>query len=888
MQMNYLQIKTEIIYEVFERSLNDPAKAHFVIRKGNHSTCSYFGALSVWCLRPFYVNLATKPKSQNLMAGERDHVFFRNPQEGVVTLRQRTRNPGDQDEKEDNDEPVDYRIKQQSFAASQANFTRDRNARIARRNPFLNIPVHQDYIIIHFHNTFDTSVFSNSYRNDFGLSLVGLTELNTCAVFAIVDAVRFQRFESEISTFVNNADPALNINYNTNIRFIVDFDYLSTRKMIKNAAQQRAHVLLDIVDNVEIFQQVVRPVEQSLLDYLAQQNIEHYYDPRLHKIELVNAPVASIIEIADNFDIIQSVNSISAGIVRPGRFNIPERTFGFTVQNAGEDLPIIGVIDTGISDQNPLAPLIINDAAFDITGTSPITDEINHGTAVGALATLGTQLIPDHVGDFTADARLLPIKVLSNNNRPIPEFEVIRLIRAAHERYDVRIFTLTICYEDWKKYNEPASAYAYALDLLAYELNLLIFISIANNRDLIETDGRNSRPATYGLHFEKESANLSSPAESMNNMTVGALADNLENNTLNRISPPGNVPAIYSRTFHIDWNHPSITKVKINKRLYKPDICFYGGDYDQMLDPSHTGLKMLSCAPGMYYDRDIGTSFATPLAANLAAKIIRRYPDLAWNVQTVKALMINNAHCEKRDDLFAKLPITRQTHVAGNGLPDTESCLFSSNDRITFVLEDEIEPDKIQSYPLVLPEYLLEQDRKTGLVQVDATLCFKFDPVKNNQVAYCPLQIAFGVFKNLPLEAYELDENGDVKLVDGKQVPLGINYNTTDKYKFSPSWSQDYYYKSKMLSNTQKMSFSVSKKVLIDENRTFKIVLLSKLHKLLSVPEKTKYTTAHPFSLVVTVRENPVKGKTTGRLYNEMLLINELEAIGNIVLEGEV
>jgi Subtilase family len=821
------------------------------------------------------------------MAGERDHVFFRNPQEGVVTLRQRTRNSGDQNEQEDDDEPVDYRIKQESFAVSQANFNRDRNARVARRNPLLNIPVHQDYIIVHFHNTFDTSVFSTPYRNDFGISLVGLTELNTCGIFAIVDQTRFQRFESEIGKFINNPDPALNIDYNTNIRFIVDFDFLSSQKIITHNQEQRAHVLLDIVDNVEIFQQVVRPVEQLLLDYLAAQNIEHYYDPGLHKVELINAPVAVVNEIADNFDIIQSINSISAGIVRPDRFNMPERTFGFTIRNADDDLPVIGVIDTGISNQNPLEPLIINDPAFDITSTSPVTDEINHGTAVAALAALGTQLIPNHVGNFTADAQLLPIKVLTSNNRPIPEFEVIRLIRAAYERYSVRIFTLTICYQDWKKYNESASAYAYALDMLAYELNILVFISIANNTDLIEMDGRNSRPVTYPLHFEKESANLSSPAESMNNMTVGALADNLENNTLNRISPPGNVPAIYSRTFHIDWNHPSITKFKINKRLYKPDICFYGGDYDRLLNPSNTGLKMLSCAPGMFYDRNIGTSFATPLAANLAAKIVRRYPELASNMQTVKALMINNAQCDKRDDLFAKLPITRQTHVAGNGLPDSDSCLFSSNDRITFVLEDEIEPGKIQSYPLVLPEYLLERDRKIGLVQVDATLCFKFEPVKNNQVAYCPLQIAFGVFKNLPLEAYELDANGDIRLIDGKQIAIGINNNTTENYKFSQSWSQDYYYKSKMLSNTQKMSFSVSKKVLIEENRTLKIVLLSKLHKLLSGPEKTKYSASHSFSLVVTVRENPVKGMTTGRLYNEMININELEAIGNIELEGE-
>ncbi len=815
------------------------------------------------------------------MAEELNHVFFRNPEEGVVALKQKTRSPGKQQDKEEDDEdPIDYTLKQESFETSRLNFRRDRQTRVASRNPALNIPAYQEYVLMEFHSTFDSSVFAARYRNNFGLSIVSLSDLNSQAIFAIVDQARFQRFENEINIFINDVDPATQDNYHPDIKFIKVYHFLSSEKILK-FEELKPHVILNVVDNVEIFQRVIRPVEESLLAYLNANNLEFYYDFQVGKIEVMYLSQTQIAEIADNFDIIQSINSLSAGVIRPNRFNMPERSFGFTITNPDEELPIIGVIDTGISNQNPLGPIIINDAQFDLTGTSPVIDNANHGTSIGALAALGSRLIPNHLGDFEADAKLLPIKIIDGNGGVIAELEVVRLIREAFDIYGVKIFTLTICYTDCKRYNEVVSEYAYAIDKLTSELNILVFIAIANNRNLTIAAGLREVVVTYPQHFENESANLCAPAESMNSLTVGALADNFENNTRLRISPAGNVPAIYSRTFHIDWNHPSITRTKLNKKLFKPDICYHGGDFDHLLDPSANGIKILSAAPGMYYDRDAGTSLATPLAANIAAKILKRYPALGDNMQTVKALIINSASVEDHKSIF-NLPITRQTHVLGNGVPDVEICQFSTKDRITFILEDAITPGEIKSYPIELPEYLLELDRVTGLVAVDATLCFKFEPVKNNQVAYCPVQVAFGIFKNVPLEEYEMDENGEIRLVDDKPIALGINDNTTAHYVFSQSWSQDYYYKAKMLSNAQKIRFTISKKVLIEENRIFKIAVLSRLHKLLDQAAMVKYNRAQSFSLVITVKENPVKRQNSGLLYDEMLRINALEVINDV------
>ena len=76
------------------------------------------------------------------------------------------------------------------------------------------------------------------------------------------------------------------------------------------------------------------------------------------------------------------------------------------------------------------------------------------------------------------------------------------------------------------------------------------------------------------------------------------------------------------------------------KYLFKPDIVMPGGD---QLDVES---RMLVLAPrldgaGLKIEQNSGTSYATPLAANIAAKIIRKYPNL--NMQSVKALIINSA-----------------------------------------------------------------------------------------------------------------------------------------------------------------------------------------------------------------------------------------------------
>ncbi|MDZ4759431.1 MAG: hypothetical protein SGJ10_15000 [Bacteroidota bacterium] len=86
-----------------------------------------------------------------------------------------------------------------------------------------------------------------------------------------------------------------------------------------------------------------------------------------------------------------------------------------------------------------------------------------------------------------------------------------------------------------------------------------------------------------------------------------------------------------------------------------------------------------------------------------------------------------------------------------------------------------------------------------------------------------------------------------------------------------------------MLSNTQRINFSISKKVLIEEDCVLKIVVNAKLHKLLNALDKSKLKDRKiTFSIVFTIEENTQIKNRTGRLYDELTAINTLELLNTI------
>lgn len=821
---------------------------------------------------------------------KKDHLYFKNPQEGVTIFKQKSRyNPNSSEKEEEEDDVKNYIPKKEDFIRSLESFESKRKQRVLKRT--IDIPEKIELIKITFHDIFDSSIFGNFYRTNFGLDIISYSDWNTKAVFAISDYEKFKYFVNQLNIFINTNNH-YNPNYNVNIKFIKEFDFLSSDLIIKYD-KLNSHITLNLIDTLELDSTKNR-IENKLINYLEENQIDFKNNFDLNIIELIDVEEHIIIELTDNFDIIQSINSNNSGIVKPNIFNLAEKSYGFEIiNNANDELPIIGIIDTGIEKKSPLESIIINDDSFNLTNSSSFIDNVDHGTAVATIAALGDKLYPNHIGEFESDARLLSIKTLDTNSGGIFESDVIELIRKANLKYNVQIFTLTIGYNDYKKHNEEVSNYAFALDKLSHELNILIFISICNVNESQYLFDYNLNKSLFPKHFKTEFTNLCSPAESMNNITVGAFASNLENNVYTRITPVGTVPGIYSRTFHINWDlkifkdkNGESNYRRTNKLLFKPDVISYGGDYDNRFDVSKTGLKVLTTDKRSFFSKEVGTSYSAPFVANLAAKILKKYPDFSKNMQIIKALIINSSMINEKNIEIKDI----ESSVIGNGLPNDLVSLNSSEDRITLILEDDIFPEEIKSYSLKLPYYLLDLTNSQSIIEFTSTLCFSFLPINKSQFTYCPIHMAFGYFDNLPLEKYKMDGDGKVlKNQNGTpQESYGINYNKMESIRLKNSWSQDYYYKPKVLSNSQKVTFKLTKRFLeknvdLNGNIIVKIALNCKTHKLLDEIEKMKLKkTSVKFSLVTTVEELPYKNNTTSRLYEEMKLINDLNVINDL------
>lgn len=752
------------------------------------------------------------------------------------------------------------------------NFNIDLSNRIKERSKIIEISEHIEYIRILFQSQFDLSKYFQFWYSEFGLLGINFSKFNHEILFAIINRDLFKKFIKNIEIFIQKELTGIqNVEYSENIRYIEKFKLLSTADILQ---YRESTVLMNVLlTNFPLDEKAEKQIRISLFKYLEKNDIKYELLEETNHLELYNTTNEQIIEIAQNFDIVLSITSSLATVIRPTEFNFPQRSYGFEIENPEEELPTIGIIDTGISNQTPLAPIIVNDDSLNITGSSSFTDNASngsgHGTGVAALAALGRNAYYNgYKGKLKADAKLLSIKILDNNSGFLSEKDVLDLLRNSKAKYpNLKIFVLTTCYQANKSNNEDFSTYAYELDRFAHGNDCLIIICTANNNDAANTNSQ------YDLnYFFSETTNLCSPAESMNNLIVGAAADSLKNGTFEGISTSKEFPALFTRKSHIDLSL-LFPRNKINKSYFRPDVIECGGDYEQHGKFIGTGSKatmeILSAKISESFYTYAGTSYSAPLVANIAAKIQKLYPTIS--AQSIKALIINGASLNLIRFPNQFTPLLHK--VAGHGIVDPQKSITSNDNVITFLIEDEINPEEVKIFPLNFPEYLTTTDlgRKRSIMVITATLCFSFHPIMNHQLAYCPIHMAFRFAKN---------QTGAEILDTEKEIKSNL--------KSSLSWSQSARHKQKPIpySNTQKISFSISVHELLNEGNIFKLALNCRISPQLLPGTENKYKMPHSFSIAITIEENLKDEKLTGQLYTEMKNINIVENIASIELEA--
>lgn len=836
--------------------------------------------------------------------------------------------------------PEQYQPQKSRLQNNWRSFENDISYRHEKRS--IDIPGHIDYVKIYFYPIFNDRSNNNQsliykFRNQYGLVPVSFQSFNKTVLFAIDDESKFKVFKTHLKLFYESepsSDP-----HGTEYALIInihEFEFLTSKRIKKWLASE--NIYLELFDSAEIAISKMH-ILNSLKEYLKKNEIIFSF-PEPNIIELKQADTATLESIIDNFDIIHQAYSYKYKTKRPGEFSESRTVTPFDLI-VSDDLPKVAVLDTGIQKHSAINEAVEN-LGIDLTNPKnplPILDDEGHGTAVAGIIVVGQDYYKNQKTEYNAAAKVIPVKILREREGLFSLLEIEHTIRFLYTEHNIRIFNLSVVDSSPKDYNEPISKYAYLLDKLSYELDILIFIATGNlDFDDIKIYFKEPDDTVYypthfynpynenGLHFCSLS-NLHTPAESMNNLTVGAIADNFENIT--DLTLDKSLPAYYTLKHHYDFaqkiNNVEVPRSIRNRNLFKPDISFYGGD---AID-NRSGLLIFSNDMTKLTTRSCGTSLATPFASNLAAKIVRAYPKI--NMQTVKALIINSAvkgNSSFLDELFDELKEEESQNrygksfnnlnarkekkeisalfnkdnlynrLAGHGVPNENSCLYSSENEVVFVIEDVIKADTQQITTIKLPEYLQGKD-KDQVLSVSATLCYKFNPVFENQLAYNPLHIAFKFTKQLD---DDVEESLNIS-VDNQHSYYSQFYEKSmdhkDKLKVRNkirgikasdfSWSEDFFpVNNRLLSNVQKKTFNLQKKDLVKADNTIALLIRATLKDEAIDPEFLNSIEAkqNKFSLVISITEKDPDNENS--LIDKLININTCSNIVELDTELDI
>lgn len=282
------------------------------------------------------------------------------------------------------------------------------------------------------------------------------------------------------------------------------------------------------------------------------------------------------------------IQSIRVPVIKPSAYNQPELTWNLKIVPPAKKDVKVGILDNGLRPIDPLADIII-DYRFDITGSpeNALLATSSYGTVVASLAALGMEYFNTKKTDFISDAWIVPIKILNFSSGYFNPHDIIGVIEKAY-RQGVKIFNLSVC-GPCKNYNSGISEYAYLLDRLAFKYNILIFISTGNlgfeDVEAMQAEATHGGFHNYPNHFYNpnksssshscEASNICSPAESMNNVSVGAIAENFNDRNPADLTPFKELPAYYTKKHHIDYlrkvNGTFFSDSQKNVHINKPD-----------------------------------------------------------------------------------------------------------------------------------------------------------------------------------------------------------------------------------------------------------------------------------------------------------------------------
>lgn len=362
--------------------------------------------------------------------------------------------------------------------------------------------------------------------------------------------------------------------------------------------------------------------------------------------------------------------------------------------------PEVGVIDSGIMEGHRFisSAVIEENSKCYVDGDYSTADHVRnggHGTRVA-----GAILYPNGLTSVQSPYQLpcfvRNLRVLDGENKLTHKLpaELMKLI--VEENEDCKIFNLSINSNVASRLKHMSS-WAATIDTLMNKKKVLFLISTGN---ITKDDIRNyiNQATHYPNFLDEPYCRIANPAQSSFAITVGSVNHTaFEDDDFVSLGAEDDVSA-FSRVGTGIWG------------MIKPDVVEYGGGLvisksgnlisnKESISPE---LIRSTLNGGSAIGSDVvGTSFATPKVAHIAAQLLKLYPD--EDISLLRALIVQGA---RLPNSFFENPTTQSIKHYGYGIPSLERVTNNTHQRVTFYNAENIRAEEGHIYSLNIPEFL--------------------------------------------------------------------------------------------------------------------------------------------------------------------------------------